>query len=168
MLQRTFTNLMKIYFASDHAGFELKNELLAFVRDELAFDVQDCGAFENDPNDDYPAIIAAGALPVREDRANGIESRAIVLGGSGTGEAIVANKFRGVRACVFYGGNEDIVRLSREHNNANVLSLGARFLSAEAAKSAVRLWLSTPFSQDERHVRRIAQIEAISAEAAHE
>jgi ribose 5-phosphate isomerase B len=159
---------MKIYFASDHAGFELKNALLAFVRDELALETQDCGAFELDPEDDYPAIIAAGALPVSQDALNGIESCAIVLGGSGTGEAIVANKFRGVRACVFYGGNEDIVRLSREHNHANVLSLGARFLSADAAKSAVRLWLSTPFSQDERHVRRIAQIEQITTEAAHD
>ena len=155
---------MKIYFASDHAGFELKNDLLAYVRDELHFEVQDCGAFENDPQDDYPSLIAAGARPVSVDAVAGIESRAIVLGGSGTGEAIVANKFDGVRAAVYYGGPEDIIRLSREHNDANVLSLGARFVSIDEAKHAVQLWLSTPFSGDERHVRRIAQIEKVAHE----
>ena len=150
---------MKVYFASDHAGFDLKNELVAFVRDELHLEVQDCGAFENDPQDDYPELISAGANPVSADAAAGIESVAIVLGGSGTGEAIVANKFASVRAAVYYGGPDDIVRLSREHNDANVLSLGARFLSSDEAKHAVSLWLSTPFSGDERHVRRIAQIQ---------
>jgi ribose 5-phosphate isomerase B len=155
---------MKIYFASDHAGFDLKSELLAFVRDELRLGVRDCGAFENDPDDDYPPIIAAAARAVSDDVANGIQSRAVILGGSGTGESIVADKFRGVRAAVYYGGTLDIVRLSREHNDANILSLGARFISFDEAKIAVRLWLSTPFSHDERHVRRIAQIEAVAHE----
>ena len=155
---------MKIYFASDHAGFELKNELFAFVRDGLHFEVEDCGAFENNPNDDYPAFIAAAAHAVSHDVLNGIGNRGIVLGGSGEGEAIVANKFSGVRAAVYYGGSLDIVRLSREHNDANVLSLGARFISIDDAKNAIRLWLETPFSGEERHIRRIAQIETIAHE----
>jgi ribose 5-phosphate isomerase B len=155
---------MKVYFASDHAGFDLKNELIAFVRDELHFDVQDCGAVENDPNDDYPALIAGAAREVSRDVLNGIDNRGIVLGGSGTGEAIVANKFAGVRAAIYYGGSLDIVRLSREHNDANILSLGARFISADESKDAVRLWLSMPFSGEERHIRRIAQIENVAHE----
>lgn len=151
---------MKIYFGSDHAGFDLKNQLVDFVENELSYETVDCGAMTLEPDDDYPALIAGAARGVSQDVLHGVESRAIVLGGSGTGEAIVANKFAGVRAAVYYGGNEDIVRLSREHNDANVLSLGARFLSPDDAKSAVRLWLSTPFSADPRHVRRIAQIES--------
>lgn len=152
---------MKIYFASDHAGFELKHELMNFARGELNFDVDDRGAFKNDPADDYPPLIAEAARAVQADLEKGIQSFAIVLGGSGTGEAIVANRFPGIRAAVFYGGPEDIVRLSREHNDANILSLGARFISADEAKRAMRLWLLTPFSKEERHTRRIAQIERV-------
>ncbi len=152
---------MKVYFASDHAGYELKNRLFDFVQNTLSYECYDCGAMTLDPGDDYPAIIAGAARALAEDVVHGIESRAIVLGGSGTGEAIIANRFRGVRAAVYYGGNDAIVRLSREHNDANVLSLGARFISHDDAKSAVRLWLSTPFSNDERHLRRIAEIESV-------
>lgn len=152
---------MKIYFGTDHAGFELKNELIDFVKNQLSYETFDCGAAAFDPDDDYPELIAAAARSVSDDAMHGIDSRAIVLGGSGTGEAIVANKFMGIRAAVYYGGNDEIVRLSREHNDANVLSLGARFISADEAKSAVRLWLATPFSDDARHERRIQQIEAV-------
>ena len=155
---------MKIYFASDHAGFELKNTLVEFVKNELSCEVVDCGATTLEPDDDYPSLIAKAARALSLDVASKIESRAIVLGGSGTGEAIVANKFAGVRAALYYGGNEEIIRLSREHNDANALSLGARFLSLDDAKSAVRLWLATPFSNDPRHVRRIAEIESVAHE----
>lgn len=147
---------MTIYFATDHAGFALKNELLAFVRDALGYDVVDCGATVFDENDDYTDFIKGAARAVSEDTQN---RRAIILGGSGEGEAMVANKERGVRATVYYGGRPEIITLSREHNDANVLSLGARFLSTEEAKEAVRVWLSTHFSGDERHVRRIGKIE---------
>ena len=85
--------------------------------------------------------------------------KAIVLGGSGQGEDMVADKFPGVRSAEYYGGNLEIVRLSREHNDANVLSLGARFISLEEAKEAVKIWLETPFGNEERHVRRISEIE---------
>lgn len=147
---------MTVYFATDHAGFELKNTLLTFVRDELGYEVVDCGAHEYDENDDYPGLIRKAAEAVSE---NPTEARGIVLGGSGNGEAIVANKVHGVRAALYHGGNLDIVKLSREHNDANVLSLGGRFVSPDEAKEAVRIWLSTPFSGEERHRRRIDAIE---------
>jgi ribose 5-phosphate isomerase B len=147
---------MKIYFATDHAGFELKEILKHFVESELDYEVEDCGAHKLDPTDDYTDFVHKAAKAVA--RSCG-ESVGIILGGSGQGEAIVANRYSGVRATVYYGGNEQIVRLSREHNNANILSLGARFLSDEDAKSAVKLWLSTKFSAEERHKRRINNIE---------
>lgn len=150
---------MTVYFASDHAGFELKRVLLEYVRDELELEVSDCGAHSLDENDDYPDWIAVAARAVSDAPA---EHRAIVLGGSGQGEAIVANKFPGVRAALYYGHDLDIIRLSREHNDANILSLGGRFLSVDAAKEAVRVWLSTPFSGEERHVRRLKKIDVLA------
>jgi ribose 5-phosphate isomerase B len=150
-----YFNYMKVYFATDHAGYELKNALLAFVRDELGFEVQDCGAHEFNADDDYTDFVSVAAEHVSKDPEN---SRAIVLGGSGQGEAMCANRFPGVRATTYYAHNPDIIALSREHNNANVLSLGARFLSPDEAKEAVRAWLSTPFTDEERHVRRIAKL----------
>ena len=148
---------MKIYFASDHAGFEMKNALVGFVR-ELGFDVEDLGPSELNQEDDYPEFVKKAAQAVSEALES---SRAIVLGGSGQGESIVANKFPNVRSAEYYGGNLEIIKLSREHNDANVLSLGARFLSLDEAKEAVKLWLETPFSNEERHIRRIKEIEDI-------
>jgi ribose 5-phosphate isomerase B len=155
--QLSTTNKPTVYFASDHAGFELKNALLAYVRDELGCDTEDCGAFELDEKDDYPDFIrkAAAAVAKAPDDARGV-----VLGGSGQGEAMAANRYAGVRAAVFYGGSHDLVRLAREHNDANVLSLGARFVDEADAKEAVRLFLSTPFSGEERHARRIHKLDA--------
>lgn len=147
---------MKIFFATDHAGFELKEILVKFVRDELGYEVVDCGAETLQSNDDYPVFIKKAGESVAKDPDG---ARAIILGGSGQGEAMVANRFPGVRATVYYGGSEEIITLSREHNNANVLSLGARFVDEEKAKRVVSLWLETPFSNEERHVRRIAQID---------
>lgn len=147
---------MKIYIATDHAGFALKEQILEYVRDVLGYEVFDCGAETLIPGDDYPAFMKVAARAVSEDPA---ESKALIFGWSGQGEAIVANRFPHVRAVVYYGGQLEIIRLSREHNDANVLSLGAHFMSVEEAQEAVALWLQTPFSQDERHVRRIAQID---------
>ncbi len=146
---------MKIYFASDHAGFELKGKLIPFVK-ELGYEVEDCGAYELNEQDDYPAFIKKAAQAVSEDPES---SRAIVLGGSGQGEDMVADKFTNIRSAEYYGGNLEIIKLSREHNDANILSLGARFLSEEEAKEAVKLWLETPFSGEEKHKRRISEIE---------
>lgn len=148
---------MTIYFAADHAGFEMKNMLIAFVRDELGMSVEDCGADQLVEDDDYPDFVQVAAEKVSGQQ----EHRAIILGGSGQGEAMAANRYPGVRAAVFYGGPDDIVQLSRTHNDANILSLGARFLDDEGAKRVVRLWLETPFSAEARHVRRINKIDQI-------
>jgi ribose 5-phosphate isomerase B len=147
---------MKILFASDHAGFELKKVLIEFVKD-LGYETEDKGDFTPEPKDDYPDFVS---LVAREVSANP-EMRGVVIGGSGQGEAIVCNRFQNVRCALWYGGDMDIVRLSREHNDANILSLGARFVSIEDAKNALKIWLETAFSNDERHVRRIAEIESI-------
>lgn len=146
---------MTIFFASDHAGLELKGALVSFVRDELGYAVEDCGAYEENPEDDYPDFISKAAAAVSEHAS---EAKAIILGGSGQGEAMVANRYPHVRAVVYYGGHKRIVLLSREHNDANVLSLGARFLTTDEARDAVREWLSTDFSGDARHVRRIKKL----------
>jgi len=148
---------MKILLGADHAGFELKEEIKKFIR-ESGHDVEDMGAHELRQDDDYPEILAPLALKVAEDSEH---LKAIVIGGSGQGEAIICNRFPGVRAIVYYGGSLDIIKLSREHNNSNVLSLGARCLNLEEAKNAVKLWLETDFSNDERHVRRNAQLDEI-------
>lgn len=146
---------MKLYLASDHAGFALKEELRGFLLG-IGHEVVDMGANRYDEKDDYPDFALPVARKVAEDPAH---TRGIVLGGSGEGEAMVANRIKGVRAVVWYGKNERIITLSREHNNANILSIGARFVSAEEAKQAVKLWLETPFSEDARHVRRLAKMD---------
>lgn len=148
---------MEIYLATDHAGFELK-EILRKHLIEQGYNVIDCGATVFDSNDDYPIYISKAARAVSESPD---DRKAIVLGGSGVGEAIVANRFPNVRAGLFNGGTRDTVKLSREHNNANILSLGARFLDPAQAISVVEEWLNTPFSEDERHVRRIKSIEEV-------
>lgn len=141
---------MKIYLGADHAGFELKEKLRSYLTD-LGHDVEDKGAFSFVSGDDYPDFV----MPVAESVSSDKESLGIVLGGSGQGEAMVANRVNGVRAIEYYGGNLDIVRLGREHNNANIISLGARFITEEEAINAVKIFLETPFSNEERHVRRI-------------
>ena len=141
---------MKIYLATDHAGFELKEKIKNFLKDE-GYQVEDLGNFQYDEKDDYPDWIK----PAAEKISKSPSDRAIVLGGSGQGEAMVANRYKGVRAAVLYKYDKDIVRLSREHGDANVLSLGARFLKEKDALKAVKLWLETPFPGEERHKRRI-------------
>ena len=131
---------MKVYIGSDHAGYELKIELIEFLKN-LGHHVSDMGAYELDPLDDYPDFVR----PVAEAVAGNPPARGIILGGSGQGEAICANRMKGIRAVVYYGGPLDIIVLSREHNNSNILSLGARFMDVEVAKEAVRIWLQTPF-----------------------
>lgn len=145
---------MKIYIGTDHAGFELKQKLVPFIQ-SLGHEVIDLGAHEYNTEDDYPDFIAPVAKMVSAD----LSARGIILGGSGQGEAMLANKFPHIRAGVYYGGAPDIIRVSREHNDANILSLGARFLNESQAKEAVEIWLSTPFSGEERHKRRLKKID---------
>ncbi len=143
-----------IAIGSDHAGFELKKKLIDFL-EKSGYEVCDKGAYSFEEQDDYPDFIKLVAIAVE----NGSANKGIVLGGSGQGEAIMANRTKGVRACVYYGGQEEIISLSRRHNNANILSLGARFISSDEAKKATRLWLETEFSEDERHSRRIDKLD---------
>lgn len=149
---------MKIYFGTDHAGYEMKEALASYVEKELGYTVLDMGAHQNDPNDDYTDFIKLVAQEISHDPDL---ARGIILGGSGQGEAMVANRFPNVRCAVYYGGPLDIVKLSRDHNNANILSLAARFISLDEAKAAVKLWLDTAFSEDERHKRRLKKLEQI-------
>lgn len=148
---------MKILLGADHAGFELKNKVKEYLTSE-GFDVEDMGAHSFVQDDNYPEILLPVAMRVVSDPDN---THAIVFGKSGNGEAIICNRFPGVRAVVYYGKNIEIVRLSREHNNANVLSIGAGFMEADEAIEAVRVWISTPFSGDERHVKRIEMLDNI-------
>ena len=146
---------MKIVVATDHAGYLMKEEIKTFLTNE-GHEVVDVGAHELQSGDDYPDFIRHAAQKV----ANGEAECGIIFGGSGQGEAMVANRVRGIRATVYYGGTTDIIKLSREHNDANILSLGARFLSGDDAKHVVQMWLETNFSGDERHARRISKIDS--------
>ena len=148
---------MKIYLAADHAGFDLKEVIKRYLIEQVR-EVEDMGAFILDKQDDYPDFIIPAAYKVAE---NPQENFGIFFGASGQGEAIAANKVKGVRAAVYYGGSLDLVKRSRSHNNANVLSLGARFLTFEEAVDAVELWLRTEFlgGRHERRIQRITQFE---------
>jgi ribose 5-phosphate isomerase B len=141
---------MKIAIGSDHAGFEYKERIRAYLA-EHGHEVKDFGAFSAEPVD-YPLFIRPVALAV----ARGEYERGIILGGSGNGEAIVANRIRGIRATVCWDAVS--ARLAREHNDSNILSLGQRMMSANTALEIVEIWLSTPFAGG-RHARRIAQID---------
>ncbi len=156
----------QILIATDHAGFELKQALIPYIQD-MGFDVKDFGAHEFLEDDDYPDYIAPLAKEISE---NGGIQQAIVIGGSGQGEAMVANRFRHVRAVVFNGQYHPAsgqtvpleVKTAREHNDANVLSLGARFLTVSDAKEAVKTFLTTPFSEEKRHIRRLRKLDELS------
>ena len=144
---------MKIHLATDHAGLGLKNSIKDYLIDN-GHDVTDHGAYEYDALDDYPDFIFPCARAVASDPS----SRGIILGGSGQGEAMAANRIKGVRAAVFYNGPNEIVKLSREHNNANILSLGARFMSEEEIHDIIKLWFDEPF-EGGRHQRRIEKLD---------
>lgn len=148
---------MKLLIASDHAGFELKNKIKDFLLEE-GFDVEDMGAHIFVSDDNYPEIMIPTAMRVLADSEN---TRAIIFGKSGQGEAMVVNRFPGIRAMVYHGKNLEIIRLGREHNDSNILSIGAGFVDFEEAREAVKLWISTNFSGDRRHIKRIEQMDNI-------
>lgn len=144
---------MKIHLATDHAGLDLKEKVKLYLSD-LNYEVIDHGAYEYDALDDYPDFI----FPCANAVSNDPESKGIILGGSGQGEAMAANRVKGVRAAVFYNGPDEIIKLSRQHNNANILSLGARFMSEEEMYKIIEVWLSTDFESG-RHQRRIEKLD---------
>ncbi len=147
---------MKILLAADHAGFELKNQIKEFLISE-GFEVEDMGAHTFNKEDDYPEIMVPLAMRILSDN----NLKGIIFGKSGQGEAMIVNRFPGIRAIVYHGRNLEIIRLGREHNDSNILSIGAGFVEFEEAREAVRLWISTQFSNDERHIRRIEQMDNI-------
>ncbi len=163
---------MEVYLATDHAGFELKNKVAEFLKNE-GYEVEDCGPGHYDKDDDYPDFISKAAQKVSENPQN----FGIIFGGSGQGEAMVANKFKNVRCALFYGpvipplatditGKEsddpfEMLRLTREHNNSNMLSIGVRFLQEQDALNAIKLFLQTTYAKEERHERRIEKIKQI-------
>ncbi|TBT82530.1 ribose-5-phosphate isomerase [Propioniciclava sinopodophylli] len=148
---------MRVHIATDHAAFELKQYLVKELK-ALGYEVIDHGAATYDPQDDYPTFV----LPAAEAVAADPDSLGIVLGGSGNGEQIAANKVKGIRAGLAY--NTVMARLTREHNNANVLSLGGRMQSLAEALDMAKVFLETPFSEDPRHMRRIAMLDAYEEE----
>ena len=145
---------MKVYLGTDHAGFEFKEQIKKYLIQEH-YDVVDCGAYSFDKNDDYPDFIAKAAIGVSKD----LNSKGIVFGKSGAGECIIANKIKNVRAVL--GFNTENVKMAREHNDANILSLGSAFTSTKSAKELVTTFLQTPFTNEERHIRRINKIKEI-------
>jgi ribose 5-phosphate isomerase B len=156
---------MKILVGSDHAGFGLKEKLIPYLK-ELGYEVEDKGAFEYNEEDDYPDFIIPVAREVSKHPNN---VRGIVLGGSGQGEGMAANKFSDVRATIYYGQgqcvvkeeHESIIKISRADNDANILSLGARFITEEEMKEVVKEWLETPFKNTEKYIRRISKMDRI-------
>lgn len=148
---------MRIHIATDHAGLELSHYLIDQLRQQ-GHEVFDHGPTSYDPLDDYPSFCINAALAVVADQQAGVTALGIVLGGSGNGEQIAANKVKGIRAALAW--NEATARLAREHNDANVIAVGARQHSQEEVLNLIEIFVAEPFSHDERHVRRIGKIAA--------
>jgi len=148
---------MRIHIATDHAGMEFSTRLQHHLA-ERGHDVVDHGPVEYDAQDDYPAFCIRAAEAVARDQADGVETLGVVFGGSGNGEQMAANKVRGIRAALVW--NLATAELAREHNDANVIAIGARQHTFEEAASFIDRFIETPFSGEERHARRIAQMAA--------
>ncbi len=166
---------MKIFIGTDHAGFKLKERLKERLIELPGYEIEDKGTLEFIPEDDYPDYIEPVCRAVLADEG----SLGIIFGGSGQGEAMCANKIKGIRAAVFYGPQvpeeavdvtgleskdpNEIVRLARFHNNANILSIGARFVDEEKTFQAVKIFIETLFSGDERHIRRLSKFDKLGS-----
>jgi ribose 5-phosphate isomerase B len=151
---------MRVHLGSDHAGLELKDHLLGWLADH-GFDPVDHGPFVQDPEDDYPVFCLRAAEGVLADREAGLDSLGVVIGGSGNGEQIAANKVRGVRAALAW--SEETAALAREHNDAWVVAVGGRMHPLDQMIRLVEVFLTTPFPGEERHVRRIGQLSSYEA-----
>jgi ribose 5-phosphate isomerase B len=146
---------MRVHLGCDHAGLELKDHLLSWLT-EHGHEPVDHGPFAYDAQDDYPVFCISAAQGVAADRESGLDSLGVVIGGSGNGEQMAANKVRGVRAALVW--SEETATLAREHNDANVISVGGRMHAVDDLTRFVEVFLATSFSGDERHVRRIGLI----------
>jgi ribose 5-phosphate isomerase B len=146
---------MRIHIATDHAGLETSHYLIEELTN-LGHEVFDHGPQSFDPLDDYPAFCINAALAVQRDLQAGVPALGIVLGGSGNGEQMAANKVKGIRAALVW--NKEIAELARQHNDANVIAVGARQHSKEEVLELIKVFIAEPFSDDERHVRRIGKI----------
>lgn len=154
-----FTHEQKtIHLATDHAGFVLKEAVKKWLEEKDVV-VTDHGARKIDELDDFPDFIGKAAAAVAKQPEKNV---AIVFGGSGQGEAMAANRFKGVRATVYYGGDSKIITLSREHNDANVLSIGARFVDVDLCKKVITAWLQTKFDGSEKRIRRNKKLEHLT------
>ncbi|GAB3577409.1 ribose-5-phosphate isomerase [Leifsonia lichenia] len=151
---------MRIHIATDHAGLDFSTHLQAHLA-EAGHDVVDHGPQSYDPIDDYPAFCINAAKAVVADQQAGVEALGVVFGGSGNGEQIAANKVIGARAALVW--NESTAQLARQHNDANVISIGARQHTVEEATRFIDVFIAEPFSLEERHVRRIAQLAEFEA-----
>ena len=147
-------NNITIVLATDHAGFDLKEYVKKYLSN-LNYDIKDFGAFEYESKDDYPDFINPAAKFISEND----NTMGIIFGGSGQGAAMAANRFKGVRAAVFYGGSDKIIELSRLHNDANVLSFGSRFVEPEDAIDLIEKWLKIEF-EGGRHQQRIEKLDS--------
>ncbi|TFH57775.1 ribose-5-phosphate isomerase [Glutamicibacter arilaitensis] len=146
---------MRVHIATDHAGLELSDHLVKHLTAK-GYEMVNHGPKSYDPEDDYPAFCINAAKAVVEDQRAGVDALGIVLGGSGNGEQIAANKVEGIRAALAW--NLDTAKLAREHNNANVIAVGGRQHTVEEAAELIEAFLAEPFSEAERHVRRIGKI----------
>ena len=151
----TLSDFPRVHIATDHAGMELSAHLVSHLSAK-GYEVVDHGPKVYDALDDYPSFCINAALAVVADQEAGIHARGIVLGGSGNGEQIAANKVKGVRAALAW--NLSTAKLAREHNDANVVAVGGRQHSVDEATAIIEAFLAEPFSNDERHIRRIAKI----------
>lgn len=149
---------IKVYLAADHAGFEYKQKLKEYLDTFDNFIIDDCGAHTKVETDDYTDYVHVAAEALAYDVMNNEPSLAFVFGGSGQGEAMVMNRYRGVRCTTYYSPNLDIIELGREHNNANSISFGARFLNWSDVKRAVNIFLDTDFAGG-RHEARVYKID---------
>ena len=149
---------MKVYVATDHGGFEYKEKIKQWLEGE-GYDVKDFGAYEHDPVDDYTDFVIPLARQVAEDWKDGNETFGIILGRSGNGELIAANKVKGIRAIL--ATSTALAKTAREHNNANIISLGADHISFDETKEAIKTFLHTDFLNKERYVRRIKATEEL-------
>ncbi len=154
---------MRVHLGSDHAGLELKGHLTSWLADR-GYAPVDHGPFVYDAEDDYPVFCLRAAAGVAADRADGLDSLGVVIGGSGNGEQIAANKVQGIRAALAW--SEETAALAREHNDANVLSVGGRMHPVAVMTRFVEIFLQTPFSGVDRHRRRIAMLAAYEASGA--